>query len=273
MAQRSGADPPPLSLIQEYEDAEGSGKKRGEMEGGKRNTTMKKMQLTKKRPGQLMGCAKKSAKGRGKTMKRRTIWIPRQQEEVGKQVGKSDKDTTTPEGRRETPPAATRKGMEEEEKKREDRRWREAFTSPNQQGVELTHDEGKQQQTEKTEEKNLTEVVKKMKENEDAAREGTEQETISTSTQNRGQPGEMPKKRQRTILEYIEQSQQEGKETGNPNGDKQKEQKQRLQLEHPWEGEYYQQEEMKSVEEAAGNQDNQVSNQIVAEHKQQQTRQ
>ena len=206
-------------------------------------------------------------------MKRRTIWIPRQQEEVDKQMERSDKALATLESGDETPPADPPKGMEEEEKTRKDPRWMEAISDTNQQRVEWIQDEEKSQQIGKTEGKKLTETAKRLQEKDDTVMEGTEQEKTGTITKSRGQQDEMPKKRQRTILEYIEQSQQEDKETENPNGDKKMEQKQRLQMERQWEEENYQQGDMQSVEEAAGKQDSQASNQIVAERKQQQKRQ
>ena len=272
MSQRSGADPPPLSLIQEYEDAEWQGKKDGATEGGNRITMKYKLQPMKRRPGQLMGSAKKSAKGRGKTMKRKPMWSMRQQEESGKLSGKSKNDPDTPGIRKEIPSDAEEKG-EEEDKKEKDHRQLEVSKSMNPQNMKMQPDERTQPQAGETDETKPKEAEKMTKEKDDVQMEGSEQEATGINTQSSGQKGEMLKKRQRTILEYMEQRQDEGKETMHPTGKHHKGPEKRLQPEHPGEEGYYQQDDMQSVEEAAEVQEEHTSSQMAVESMQHQRQQ
>ena len=272
MSQRSGADPPPLSLIQEYEDPEWHGKKDGATEGGNKITMKYKLQPTKRRPGQLMGSAKKSAKGRGKTMKRKSMWSMRQQEESGKLSGKSKNDPDTP-GTRKEILSDTEETGEEEDKKEKDHRQVEVSKSMNLHNMKMQPDERTQPRAGETDETKPKEAGKMTKEKDDAQMEGSEQEVTGINTQSSGHKGEMSKKRQRTILEYMEQRHDEGKETMHPTGKHHKGSEKRLQPEHPGEEGCHLQDDMQSAEEAAEVQEEHTSSQMAVESTQHQRQQ
>ena len=82
-ARRSGADPPPLSLIKEYGGAGQGPQRDGDMNKGKTSRYKQKTHPIRRRQGSLTGnMGKINAKGKGKTRKSKTAWVKRQLEEI-----------------------------------------------------------------------------------------------------------------------------------------------------------------------------------------------
>ena len=249
------------------------GEKDGAPDGKKKAPIMKKAQTTKKRQGLLTGSAKKSAKGRGKTIKRRSMWAMRHQGETGKQVEKSHTHQGRLEKKGELQPDTLKQGGEQEEMSREGSPSMDGFVIHSQPMTDQKSNEGKQQHTERTERSKRWKNEKTMQGQDPSEVERTEREVASAGTQDHGQGGDTPKKRQRTILEYLGQTQVEGGElTGSVNS-KQKGQEQLPQPQTTTDGECNQQEEMHSAEWLMEKQDDQKGTQPAGEQQQQPNRQ
>ena len=249
------------------------GEKDGAPDGKKKAPIMKKAQLTKKRQGLLTGSAKKSAKGRGKTIKRRSMWTMRHQEETSKQVAKSPAHQERTGKKGEPQPATLEKGGEQEEKSREVSPSMDGLAIHSQPTTDQKSNEGRQQQTEWIEQSKRWKNEKIMQGKDLREVERIERETASAGMQDQGQGGDAPKKRQRTILEYLGQTQEEG---GGPTvsvSNKQKEQEQLSQLPMITNGECSQQEKMHSAEWLMENQDDQKGMQPAGEQQQRPNRQ